>query len=262
MTDQNAVIWSVSKDSYQPSYLMGTMHVRDVRAFQKYDKAIQIIERCTFFYAEMDLTQAEELQQPKDFFIPDGLNLEDLLGSRKYQKIKRSLDRSFHFNLDLHKHLLPFLISNLIAETILQNDHQQGLDHILYQYAADQNLILGGLESFHEQRSIMNKIPLDFQLKSLKDVARNPAKFKKNLLTLVDHYLKEDIHMLYKLSKKSMGKLRKLMLWERNQLMANRIIDFMAQGQCFFAIGAGHLGGQKGVINILKRHGLMLNPLH
>lgn len=262
MNDRNTLLWSLSKDLSKASYLMGTMHVRDVRAFQNYETAVELISYCKYYYAEMDLHQAELLQNPSDFFMPEGINLIALIGERKYRKIQKSLKQSFGFELDYHQHLLPFIITNIVAENILQNDHQQPLDHILWKFAEGAGLEMGGLESFVEQRSIMKKIPLAFQLKSLKDLAKNPSRFRKNLLKLVDYYLDENIHLLFKLSKKSLGKLRKLMLYDRNYLMANRMSSLMDQGQCFFAVGAAHLDGQKGVLNILKQGGIKLKPVH
>jgi uncharacterized protein YbaP (TraB family) len=262
MADRNTVLWQISAADLEPSYIMGTMHVRDLRAFQNFEKVKHLIKQCSYYFAEMDLNQAELMQDPKDFILEDGVNLEILLGVKKYEKIRKALGKSFQFNLDDHKQLLPFLISNILAENILQADHQKPLDHILWTFAEEQDLIMGGLESFMEQQSIMRKIPLDFQLKSIKDIARNPSKFRKNLLCLVDYYVEEDIQMLYKMSKKSMGKLRKLMLWERNSRMSKRIGEFMAQGQCFFALGAAHLSGQKGVLNLVKQQGIKLKPLH
>ena len=37
--------------------------------------------------------------------------------------------------------------------------------------------------------------------------------------------------------------------------------DKMTKGQVFFAVGAGHLGGKDGVIDLLKKEGYKLTPL-
>lgn len=262
MADQKAVMWSVSGEHFPDSFVLGTMHVRDYRAFHSFEKAKQLIHACVHYYAEMDLEEAALQQDSSDFLIPGGADISDLIGRKKYKKIRSSLLRSFRIDLDNYRLFLPFLISNIIAESLLQQDHQEPLDHILWEFAAREGLKMGGLESFNEQQSVMRKIPMDYQIRSLKDLARNPSKFRKNLLSLVDNYIQEDIRMLYKQSRKSMGALRKLMLWDRNKNMADRIFQTLEKGPNFYAIGAAHLAGQKGVLNLLKQQGARISPMH
>jgi hypothetical protein len=43
--------------------------------------------------------------------------------------------------------------------------------------------------------------------------------------------------------------------------MSDRISNFAKQNTIFVAIGAGHLSGQKGVLNLLKQNGFSVNPI-
>ena len=83
------------------------------------------------------------------------------------------------------------------------------------------------------------------------------SKFNRSVLKLVDLYEKEDIHKIYIMSKKQLGKLRDIMLYERNEQMAE-FIDQHKSINAFYAIGAAHLGGEKGVLTKLKRRGWQL----
>jgi uncharacterized protein len=54
---------------------------------------------------------------------------------------------------------------------------------------------------------------------------------------------------------------RKLMIYDRNIIMANRMVGLSEENSCFFAIGAAHLPGQKGVMALLKRQGYKIVPV-
>jgi len=58
-----------------------------------------------------------------------------------------------------------------------------------------------------------------------------------------------------------MGKLRKMMIDDRNFIMADRIAKMTSQQTAFVAVGAGHLGGKKGVLRLLKLKDIKLKPI-
>jgi uncharacterized protein YbaP (TraB family) len=37
--------------------------------------------------------------------------------------------------------------------------------------------------------------------------------------------------------------------------------EMMSQGSCFFAVGAGHLAGESGVIQLLKKENFLVEPV-
>jgi uncharacterized protein YbaP (TraB family) len=86
----------------------------------------------------------------------------------------------------------------------------------------------------------------------------NVTRFKKKLEDLNTLYKNTDIKQLYKTTKKSMGKLRKLMIYDRNIAMANRMAELSKEKSSFFAIGAAHLPGPKGVLTLLKKQGFKI----
>jgi hypothetical protein len=55
---------------------------------------------------------------------------------------------------------------------------------------------------------------------------------------------------------------REIVFDKRNRTMADSIEKHATAGPCFFAIGCGHLGGQSGVIELLRKKGFTLTPVH
>ena len=62
--------------------------------------------------------------------------------------------------------------------------------------------------------------------------------------------------------KKTAGSMRDALLYDRNIIMADRIEELGSQSSLFAAIGAGHLGGKKGVLRLLKQKGCEIIPVN
>ena len=58
-----------------------------------------------------------------------------------------------------------------------------------------------------------------------------------------------------------MGKLRKLMIYDRNEFMTNNLVALTEEGATFCAVGAAHLPGGKGMLRMLKRSGFKVKPI-
>ncbi|MEO5583583.1 MAG: TraB/GumN family protein, partial [Saprospiraceae bacterium] len=58
-----------------------------------------------------------------------------------------------------------------------------------------------------------------------------------------------------------MGGYENLFLYDRNKKWIPLMSAMMKDKSTFFAVGAGHLGGPKGVINLLKLAGYKITPV-
>ncbi len=258
---KQSLLWELRDDSGSSSYLFGTMHVRDYRAFIYQDIITSYIDECKIFATEFDLRERDSLKSPNISSMPDGSSLSELLGDRKYQRLKKIIFKSFQIDLDLVNKVLPIFTINMLTEKILTKSKSVPLDTFLWQYAENIRRDLRGVETFQEQLVTLSKIPIKYQVKSLADIGKNPKRFRKQIINLINQYINGDINGLYKKSKKSLGKQRKLLLYDRNILMAERIRLIMKANTAFVAIGAGHLSGQKGVLRLLKKSGIRVKPV-
>lgn len=236
------------------------MHVRDDRAFKLLELTKAKLSSCDHFYAEvnMEFMQSEIVVNAQK--LKDGVTLSSLLGDKKYQKSKKVIAKHFQFNLDMFNDFLPILTVNQLLALHLNKEHKEALDQTLFNYAKQNNCRLHGLETMEEHLSVLAKIPIEDQLKQFKSLIKSPSKFKKKIDQMANVYETGDIYKLYKSSKKSMGQLRKLMIYDRNHLMANVILKNLEQSS-FYAVGAGHLAGKYGLITLLKKQGVYVKPI-
>ena len=74
-------------------------------------------------------------------------------------------------------------------------------------------------------------------------------------------YQQGDIQRLYKAAKKDAKGMRKVLLFDRNILMAERFSEIAREKTLFCAVGAGHLPGQKGMLRLLKKDGFTVEAV-
>ncbi|MBT8232279.1 MAG: TraB/GumN family protein [Saprospiraceae bacterium] len=257
---KKSLLWKLTKEEGPTSFLFGTMHVKDEAAFTFAQKAINHLQMCDSFYAEMDLNEASTAIKPTDYLMDDNMSLKNYFKEKKYAKYKRIVLKSFSLNLDNYQYLKPIIILNNLAESVMSSDNARPLDHFLWHQAELLNLKLGGLETVDEQVSTLKSLEIELQLKMLKKALKNISSFKSSNQILKTLYAQQDIIKIFKLSNKGLGKLRQPLLYVRNRIMADRIAQY-ANKRSFFAVGAAHLGGNKGVLKLLKSKGFKLKPL-
>ena len=86
---------------------------------------------------------------------------------------------------------------------------------------------------------------------------------KKQLHEMLDLYNKKDINQLNILTSQDedFGNYEGILLTERNNNWIPVIGEQAKKMPTFFAFGAGHLGGEKGVINLLRKSGFTVTPV-
>lgn len=77
-------------------------------------------------------------------------------------------------------------------------------------------------------------------------------------------YKEQDIEKLYTLSaseESSTSAYMDLLLYKRNRNWVGQFPAITKDNSTLFAVGAGHLGGEKGVLQLLKNEGYAVRPL-
>lgn len=260
---QNTVLFSIQGNASESvHFIFGTMHLANDDAYSHIIKARVRLEKCSHYFGEMDLGKISSDEMDKAFRFPEGKIISDLMTKKQFERIAVTLRKAFYFDAYAFKEYIPFFIQSMITENVLEKNHKLPLDYFLYQEAFNAGKVLGGIESPERQLEILKQIPLESQLNTLRKICRNTKKFRRNLKNLSIAYQQADIKKIYKMSKKQLGGIRKLLLTDRNETMANFIYEHLGVNSSFFALGAGHLAGKKGVIALLKSKGCKVEPVY
>lgn len=120
-----------------------------------------------------------------------------------------------------------------------------------------------GLETAAYQLSIFDKIPPQEMAGMILEMVRNPKEGETTFRKMVQYYHKQDLESLSEIILKSddMGSATEELLTKRNQNWVPKMEELMKTKTCFFAVGAGHLSGPNGVIQLLRQQGYEVTPV-
>ena len=242
-------------------YLLGTMHLGNKEAYFFIQPTMQVLQQCTAYAGEMDLDKAATSNISASYPLPNQQTLRDFISQKRFEKWSRMLAKAYQLDLHTLQHLRPLLITNLMATRILQNDSRPPLDQYLWEEAKVLGLHLYGVESVEEQKLILENIPIKTQIKALQESCRQISSYARYVHQLSKTYASGDIHRLFKLTRKQMGGIRKMMIHQRNEVMLKRSFElFLQEDSILIGLGAGHLGGNSGIRAGLLRAGFQVKP--
>ena len=251
-----ALLWRLDRpDAPGPSYLFGTMHVRDERAFTRLAPVHAALDSSALFATEFDLGELTATVDQSALYLPDGGRISQLLPPHRYTRLCRILQKAFAFPLPHYDRLRPMIVVNLISERLLARERLVSLDAYLWERANAGGLPTTGLESYAFQQRLLTELPLAQQLRDLLALGRHPGKYKRHTQRLADYYAAGDLTGLYRATRRGAGGMRRVLIFARNARMAERFDELAREQALFAAVGAAHLPGGKGMLRLLKHRG-------
>lgn len=251
----SSLLWQLQPPQGDPRWLFGSMHIRDNRVYWFGEKLYPLIREADVYVGEM------ELEIPEANQITTTYDLKQYIFPVVYEKTRKQLIKRFHLDIERFVPFHPLLAISAISQSVLAAEHQVSLDEHLWHYAAQHDKPTIGLESYEEQSTLLHSIDPIPLYKQLIKISRSPSSIVRQTHKALAWYMKGDTHQLYRITKSSMHGLRKEIIYQRNLVMAKRILDFEPGKKYFIAVGAGHLSGKYGLLALLKRSGWKLNPI-
>jgi hypothetical protein len=256
MMEKNALLWQITPpDCTTPSYLFGTMHVRDIRAFGWLDTTKTKIGTCDCFATEFDFSEADPAALAEALSLPEGKSLQDFLSRGAWKHLDYFARKKLGTTADALQFQHPMRVTTMVSTVFMAEEMSYSLDETLWNHARSLGKTTTGLESFADQLNTLDKIPFEMHLKGLTWALKNQDRQKKRLLKMMQRYANGELRALYKAAKKDAKGMRKILIYRRNRLMTKRFLELMHTQSVFCAVGAGHLPGGKGMLRFLKNAG-------
>ncbi len=259
----HTLLWRISgKGLTRPSYLFGTMHLSDKRLFRFDDSVYRAIERSDGLAIELnpDELVAYYINKAFDKLETDhAKRLDEILSKKDYEKYSAPLSKRLHKPADeiTGKDILKEK-NRWVDDYLTKGEMPTFVDAYLYNIARRQGKWLGGIEDLADQTGIINEETVD---KSDIDLLTNPVvrgrSFIEEMIGLYEAQNLEGIEAATAETGNNMSTL----LYRRNVKMARRMDSLSALRSMFFAVGAAHLPGDSGVIQMLRRRGFNLTPV-
>ncbi len=262
----NSLLWRISsKDMNKPSYLFGTIHLicsTDYIWTKKMEESLKKSDEVCF---EMNMADPQVMIQIATWMIDRDKSLKDYFTVDQYQIVRRYFKDSLNIDITSFQfqQVKPVMLESLLALKTVSCANPVGYEDKLKSKALKNKKKIAGLEDPQEQIALLENIPADTVVKELLETIQGKndehAEYKK----LINAYKKQDISALYNLiqTSKNDGEDLNEFIDERNEKWIGRMEERMEQKSVFFAVGAGHLWGEKGVINLLRQEGYTVEPV-
>lgn len=271
------LFWKVEKEGIKPSHLYGTMHITDPRVLNLSTSVKTAIDSSdTVVIETLDLldpqkAQAAVLMNPGLTMFTDGSTLTSSMSKEDAAFVEEEL-KARGIAISLVAKFKPWMIMSLVAvsdcETTRKAEGVQILDFQIIEQAKVGGKNIKGLESITEQLSAMASLPIDFQIRGLLETLQLGDLNKDVMETMISLYADQKIGLITPAIKaiatelgqedindESFGDFEAKIITERNYLMAERSEPILQEGNAFIAVGALHLPGEEGVIELLRERG-------
>jgi uncharacterized protein len=279
--NEGPLLWKiVPPNGAAASYLLGTAHVTDTRIATVSDSVKEKIAS-----SKVLLLELKEIQNARGIVAPDGLpSREQVMPAGK--KLWDVLPDPLEAQVKAHPvfklippgqadKLQPWVLSAMIAGPLceaMRKPNKFVLDQALVQRAQYANIPIAGLETLQEQLALVGgSRSIDEQVAALADQFTLGISAEDSFHTLKELYLARKISAVplfheYMSAKKGIKPKQSdkdfmvALLDKRNVHMADRAVPYLDKGAAFVGVGALHLPGEVGVVELLKKKGYKLVP--
>ena len=263
----HTLLWKISgKGLKKPSYLFGTMHVLCADDAMLSDSLKGAIAACDEVFFEIKLDDLGNLLGAlKVMRMNDDKKLSDLMSTDEYQKVKGYFAK--HLSMlpfGMLERFKPMLISSLIEEQNMNCQATDGMELSIMKEVHPTGKPIRGLETVEFQAGLFDSIPYAKQAKELLAYIDSAEEYKKMTQEMTDVYKTQDLDRLDELSRKedpSMDGYMDLLLYDRNRKWARNLDTLLPQRSYLVAVGAAHLPGKDGLIDLLRKRGYTLQPV-
>lgn len=261
---EEGVFWEISGNGLsKPSYLLGTIHLICEGEFNLGDKLLRKLEDSKALVLEVDMDDPTlAMSMFSKMHNEGGEDITDFLSKEEYETIRSLLMERTGMDIEMVRKMRPFMLMSLVYPGLMECE-TMSYESELMKVAKSSKTEIMGLESVNDQLSVFDQIPLEEQYRSFYEYAANLEKGREEFKKLVQAYKDENIGLLVKMVSESpeYRDYQDILLDNRNLNWMDPMGELMEKGPVFFAVGAGHLGGENGLLQLLRNQGYRLKRL-
>lgn len=264
------------KDLKAPSYIIGTFHLANATFVDKIAGVKDALTATDQVFGEVpfdDMLNPDTLKVIQaTMMLPDGQTLKTVLSAEQYKKLDAVLTQMMGVGLSNPQvsaqmgKMSPAALSAQLQVLMFMQKHMgefdplHGFDQYFQTQAKHNNEPIGGLETVAFQIALLYKsYDMQRQVEQLMCMIDNMDFYEKIVEKMAKAFYAQDIDALKAAMEEKLGNTCDATPKEWAQFNDNRNADWvrkmpaiMAAKPTFFAVGAGHLPGPKGVLQLLK----------
>jgi uncharacterized protein YbaP (TraB family) len=163
----------------------------------------------------------------------------------------------------IYGQMKPFFIMQAISQNSF-SENAMSYDLDIMKIAGEKEIPLIGLETMSEQIGFFDAISNEAMAELIIESIGNYEKEDKQMQKLMKLYAEQKVDKLIPMIKKQSPEFMEfsdIFLYDRNKAWIPKIKNEIKDKKCFIAVGAAHLFGEKGVIDLLQKEGYSLTAI-
>jgi uncharacterized protein YbaP (TraB family) len=263
----HGLLWEVNKPGMVTSYLFGTVHSEDPEVLQLAPPVQQAFDGSDSVILEVMLDMDAMIYSSTAMLLTDGRTLPELIGKSLFEKTVQAIQTRGIPEIVLER-MKPWAAATILS--VPPSGTGMMLDMLFFQKAQQAGKQLHGLETMQEQLGVFDSMSASDQVQLLRDAVANLGKTDRMNEEVLVLYKRRDLAGMMMLSERYMnegdpgvsGDLEQRLIVDRNRIMVERMQPYLKEGNAFVAVGALHLPGDEGLLNLLDRRGYTLKPVY
>lgn len=264
-TDNKSLLWRISgKNGAKPSYLFGTIHLLCADDYLWTAAMKASLKSCKEVCFELDMDDPKVLMAITSGMAGnDGKQLKDYFTPAQYEKLSAFTRKEWRIDLSDMQEMTPTSLQLLFITKAVSCTMPVSYEANIMEEAKRDGKEIVGLEEASEQLAVLNSMQDDSVITGLMQLTDSFQASKNEYTAMLNAYKKQDLPALYTQinESKELGDEMGILLDDRNAKWIPRMQVKMKDQSIFFAVGAGHLWGDHGVITLLRKAGYKVEPV-
>ena len=273
LTSNAQLVWKISGNGIKkPSYILGTHHGCPftycdsipglMKAFDKVDNIIGEINMIEF--AEMSPERMQKMQAM--MMMPADTSLLSLFSTEEAAKVNEWLGKKMGASLEMLSVMKPMTImvtvqNKEMMEVIPDIATMTTIDKYMQTLGQRKGKTIGELETADYQMELLYGNSLEEQADALLEMIDH-GDSKGLLQQLTNAYKSQNLDTLWKVFQEQMtGYEYDAIVKVRNLNWEKQMKELLPKQSTLFVVGAGHLPGESGMINLLREAGYKVKPV-
>lgn len=262
--EDNSLLYKIEGNDIQPSYIYGTIHLLPQKDFNLKEKVRKAFDGSELIVLELDMDDpGMQIEMMQNISMKGDATLDQFFSEEDYKKLDAELKATMGMGIAPFNRMKPFMVSTMLLTKYI-DDQPASFELTFVRMAADAKKEILGLETVTEQMAIFDAIPYQDQADDVAEMLNDEESTVDMFEDMIEIYKSEDIDELYEMFEsyyEGEDDSMELMIHARNYNWITKIGEMAKEQSVFFGVGAGHLGGKRGVIQLLKNSGYTVTPI-
>ena len=266
------LLWKISGNGMKKdSYVLGTLHIVPASAMNMITGLDEALENCDIVVGESDYKEQKPVEGPKWYELPADSTLDQLYTAEEYQIVKNRLYQlaGTEFDLGPINRCKPmrvfFEMTKMIA---LGNYTTSDLDDLI-DFGVMKRAVEMGRESMGlDVQEDVNDLLVDLiseqsvsdQAQILLAMCKDETMFneiRQMILKEIGAYMTQKLDLVVSAENAQ----DEALVINRNLQWMTKLVEVMADKSCLVCVGAGHLPGDKGLLQLMRNAGYTVEPM-